>query len=92
MHQLIDMLSKRQKTNTIKKVARHDTDTGSPEAQVALLSRRIEELSTHLKTNRKDNHSRRGLIKMISDRRGHLKYLMNTDKKRYEKLVKALAL
>jgi small subunit ribosomal protein S15 len=86
------MLTKRQKTNTISKVARHDADTGSPEAQVALLSRRIEELSTHLKANRKDNHSRRGLIKMISDRRAHLKYLMTSDKKRYEKLVKSLGL
>ena len=86
------MLSKRQKTNTIKTVARHDTDTGSPEVQVAILSRKIVHLSTHLKTNRKDNHSRRGLIKMISDRRAHLKFLMNTDKKRYEKLVKSLAL
>jgi small subunit ribosomal protein S15 len=86
------MLTKRKKQNVINKVAMHDTDTGSPEVQVAILSKRIEELSGHLKINRKDNHSRRGLIQMISDRRAHLKYLMNNDKKRYEKLVKALEL
>jgi small subunit ribosomal protein S15 len=86
------MLTKRKKQNVINKVAMHDTDTGSPEVQVAILSKRIEELSSHLKTNRKDNHSRRGLIQMISDRRAHLKYLMGSDKKRCEKLVKALEL
>jgi small subunit ribosomal protein S15 len=86
------MLTKRKKQNAINKVSLHDTDTGSPEAQVAILSKRIEELSSHLKINRKDNHSRRGLIQMISDRRAHLKYLMTSDKKRYEKLVKALEL
>lgn len=86
------MLTPRKKQNVMKKVAVHDTDTGSPEVQVALLSKRIEELSAHLKTNRKDNHSRRGLIKMISDRRAHMKYLMRTDKKRYETLVSTLGL
>jgi small subunit ribosomal protein S15 len=86
------MLTKRQKTITIKKVAIHDTDTGSPEAQVALLSKRITELSDHLKVNRKDNHSRRGLIQMIANRRTHLKYLKATDAARYESLVSALDL
>ena len=86
------MLTKRQKTNTIAKVARHDKDTGSPEAQVALLTRRITELSDHLKQNRKDNHSRRGLIQMVADRRTHLKYLEATNKKRYTALVTKLGL
>lgn len=76
----------------ISKVSRHDTDTGSPEVQIAILSRRIEDLSGHLKTNRKDNHSRRGLIQMIADRRAHMKYLAKTNKKSYEKLVATLGL
>ena len=69
------MLSKRVKENEVKKTQRHDTDTGSPEAQVALLTRKINELSNHLRTHKKDFHSRRGLLQMVADRRKHLKYL-----------------
>jgi small subunit ribosomal protein S15 len=61
----------------------HDKDTGSPEVQIAILSKRIDDLAGHLKEHKKDNHSRRGLIKMVADRRNHLKYLENTDKERY---------
>lgn len=86
------MLSKRKKENAIKDVKRHDTDTGSPEAQVALLTRQIEELSKHLRTHKKDFHSRRGLLQMVADRRKHLKYLERKDKKAYEALIKQLGL
>ena len=69
------MLTKRVKENVLKDVKRHDTDTGSPEAQVALISRQIEDLSTHLRKHKKDFHSRRGLLQLVADRRSHLKYL-----------------
>ena len=72
------MLTKRKKPNEIGKAQRHETDTGSPEVQVALLTRRIEELSAHLDKNRKDLHSRRGLLGLVADRRKHLKYLEAT--------------
>ncbi|MGI9118159.1 MAG: 30S ribosomal protein S15, partial [Minisyncoccia bacterium] len=68
------MLTTKKKQNVIKKVQLHDTDTGSSPAQIAILSARIDELSGHLKKHKKDNHSRRGLIKMVADRRAHLKY------------------
>lgn len=86
------MLTKRQKTNAAKDVARHDTDTGSPEVQVALLSKQIDELSTHLKKHKKDFHSRRGLLQMVADRRKHLKYLERNDKKSYASVTKKLGL
>ena len=86
------MLSKRVKENTVKKTQRHDKDTGSPEAQVALLTRQIEELSTHLRKHKKDFHSRRGLLQMVANRRKHLKYLQMKDDKAYNKLVKELGL
>jgi small subunit ribosomal protein S15 len=86
------MLTKRQKANAMKKGQRHETDTGSPEAQVAILSRRIEELSSHLKKNNKDKHSRRGLLQMVANRRKHLKYLEKKNTKAYSKLVKELGL
>lgn len=76
----------------MKKGQRHETDTGSPEAQVAILSRRIEELSSHLKKNNKDKHSRRGLLQMVANRRKHLKYLEKKNTKAYSKLVKELGL
>ncbi len=76
----------------MKKAQRHDTDTGSPEAQVAILSRRIDELAGHLKKNNKDNHSRRGLLQMVANRRKHLAYLKKHDAKAYGKLVKTLGL
>ncbi|MBI5644693.1 30S ribosomal protein S15 [Candidatus Kaiserbacteria bacterium] len=86
------MLTKRKKLNEVKKGQRHDTDTGSPEVQVALLTRRIEELSAHLSKNNKDKHSRRGLLGLVADRRKHLKYLEENNKRMYGALVKKLGL
>lgn len=86
------MLTKRKKLNEMSKTRRHDTDTGSPEVQVALLTRRIEELSAHLSKNNKDKHSRRGLLGLVADRRKHLKYLEETNKRMYGSLVKKLGL
>ena len=86
------MLSKQKKANAIKEVKRHDTDTGSAEAQVALLTRQIEELAKHLKKHAKDFHSRRGLLQMVANRRKHLKYLERNDAKTYAKLVTKLGL
>ena len=70
----------------------HDTDTGSPEVQIAVLSKKIDELATHLKRHLKDKHSRRGLLQMVADRRTHLKYLETHDKKRHSAIVKKLGL
>ena len=84
------MLTKRKKLNEVIKVQRHDTDTGSPEVQVAILTRRIEELSAHLDKNRKDKHSRRGLLGLVADRRKHLTYLEKTNKRMYGSLVRKL--
>ncbi len=86
------MLTKRKKANEIGKTSRHATDTGSPEVQVAVLTRRIEELSVHLDKNRKDKHSRRGLLGLVADRRKHLKYLEANNKRAYGTLVKKLGL
>ena len=86
------MLTKRKKANEIGKVQRHDSDTGSPEVQIAVLTRRIEELSVHLDKNRKDKHSRRGLLGLVAARRQHLKYLESTNKRAYGTLVKKLGL
>ncbi len=86
------MLTKRKKAATIKEVAMHSTDTGSAEVQIAVLSKRIDELATHLKRHLKDKHSRRGLLQMVADRRTHLKYLETHDKKRHAAIVKKLGL
>ena len=86
------MLATKKKQTVIKKNRIHDTDTGSPEVQVAILSTKIIELTSHLKKHKKDNHSRRGLIKMVADRRTHLKYLERKDKTRYNALVKKMDL
>lgn len=86
------MLSKVKKANAIKDTKRHDTDTGSPESQVALLTRQIDELAKHLKKHKKDFHSRRGLLQMVADRRKHLKYLQRKDEKAYQGLLKKLGL
>ncbi len=85
-------LTKRKKQHAIKKTQTHEGDTGSPEVQVSLLSKKIDELSSHLKTHRKDVHSRRGLLQMVADRRKHLAYLKKKAPERYEKLVTALKL
>ena len=89
---MLAMLTKRKKTVAIKESALHERDTGSPEVQVALLSKKIDELALHLKKHLKDKHSRRGLLQMVADRRTHLKYLEGSDKKRYNALVKKLGL
>jgi small subunit ribosomal protein S15 len=84
------MLTIKKKQNIIKKSRLHDKDTGSPEVQIAILSKRIDELASHLKEHKKDNSSRRGLIKMVADRRGHLKNLEKTDKARHANQIKKL--
>ena len=86
------MLTTRKKNAAVKATQIHSTDTGSPEVQIAILSKRIEELTSHLKTHKKDNHSRRGLIQMVADRRVHLKYLANNHKDRYAEITKKLGL
>lgn len=86
------MLTKTKKTKIIKDVQVHDKDTGSPEVQVAILTKRIDELASHLKKNAKDNHSRRGLLQMVADRKAHMKYLEKKNPKRYSSLVKKLGL
>jgi small subunit ribosomal protein S15 len=86
------MLSKQKKVNAIKGAKRHEGDTGSPEVQISLLTRQIDELAKHLKKHGKDFHSRRGLLKMVADRRKHLKYLARKDEKSYTAIVKKLGL
>lgn len=76
----------------IQKFARHETDTGSPEVQVSLLTNRINQLTEHFKTHAKDHHSRRGLLKMVSQRRSLIKYLSRLDRERYKKLIGELGL
>lgn len=77
------MISKNKKTKIISKVKIHATDTGSPEVQVAVLTGRIEDLAEHLKVHKKDNHSRRGLLKLVSKRQAHMKYLQRKSPERY---------
>ncbi len=86
------MLTVRQKQNTVKEFKKHDTDTGSPAVQAALLTRSIEELALHLKKHRKDNHSRRGLLQMVGKRKRLLDYLSETDEKGYLATIKKLGL
>ena len=86
------MLTTKKKQAIIKKSQIHDKDTGSPEVQVAVISAAIDELAKHLKKHKKDNHSRRGLIKMVADRRTHLKYLEHKSKSRYNALMKKIEL
>lgn len=81
-----------RKENVIKKYKLHASDTGSPEVQIALFTERIEELSHHLTNNKKDNHSRRGLLGMVSKRKRLLTYLKRTDEKRYTAITKKLGL
>ncbi|MCX7881547.1 MAG: 30S ribosomal protein S15 [Patescibacteria group bacterium] len=80
------------KQKIIEKFAQKKGDTGSPEVQVALLTHKINKLVTHLEENKKDNHSRRGLLKVIAKRRRILNYLQKIDEKRYKKLVKELGM
>ncbi len=86
------MISNEKKTEIIKKYARSEGDTGSPEVQIAVLTERILELNEHLKANPKDHHSRRGLLKMVGQRRRLLAYLKDKDIERYRKLIEQLGL
>lgn len=84
------MLTKKKKQHVIQGTARHDTDTGSPEVQISLLTRKINDLASHLKKNPRDMHSRRGLLGMVADRRAHLKYLEGKDKRAHNAILKKL--
>lgn len=86
------MISKEKKTAIMKEYARFEGDTGSPEVQIAVLSARIAELTEHLKEHPKDNHSRRGMFKMVGQRRGLLSYLKSKDIVRYRALIEKLGL
>lgn len=86
------MLRTKKKTEIIKNYRTHEKDTGSSEVQIALLTKQIEELAKHLKKNPKDNHSRRGLLGMVSNRKKLLDYLNKTAKRRYTAVVKKLGL
>lgn len=86
------MISKEKKQAIMNEYARTPGDTGSPEVQVAVLTARINELTEHLKKNNKDHHSRRGLLKMVGQRRGLLAYLKKVDIERYRTLIDRLGL
>lgn len=86
------MISKEKKAEIMKAYARTEGDTGSPEVQIAILTERITELTEHLKINKKDHHSRRGLFKMVGQRRGLLAYLKKTDIERYRTLIERLGI
>ena len=86
------MISKEKKTQIIAEYGRKEGDTGSPEVQIALLTERIKELTEHLKVNQKDHHSRRGLLKMVGQRRGMLDYLKSKDIEAYRTLIETLGI
>ena len=86
------MISKEMKSEIIEKYKRDEKDTGSPEVQIAILTERINELTEHLKVHKKDNHSRRGLLKMVGKRRNLLNYLAKKDINRYREIVAKLGL
>jgi len=87
-----NMLSKTRKQKVVREAGIHGKDTGSPEVQIAILTKRIGELSTHLKEHKKDTHSRRGLLSMVADRQSHLRYLQKKNTRRYNAIVKKLEL
>ncbi len=86
------MLRKDEKTAVIEANRTHETDTGSPEVQVAILTKRINDLTEHLKVHKKDHHSRRGLLKMVGKRRNLLNYLKSKDIERYRTLIEKLGI
>lgn len=86
------MLTRTKKAKVIKELQVHDSDTGSPEVQIGILSRRIDELASHLKKHKKDNHSRKGLLQLVANRQTHMKYLQKKDPKRYNAVLKKLEL
>jgi len=85
-------LDKSAKEELIHNYARHEEDTGSPEVQIALLTQRITQLTDHLRTHKHDEHSRRGLLKLVGQRRRHLKYLSRKDPNSYRELIQRLGL
>jgi len=85
-------MDKARKQEIMVKYARHEGDTGSPEVQIALLTERIRELTDHLRIHKKDHHSRRGLLMMVGQRRGFLKYLADQDIERYRAIISKLGL
>ncbi|MBO8167740.1 MAG: 30S ribosomal protein S15 [Thermoanaerobacteraceae bacterium] len=85
-------ISPEKKQEIIEKYQLHDSDTGSPEVQIAILTERINHLTEHLKTHKKDHHSRRGLLKMVGKRRGLLNYLKEKDFERYRRIIEQLGL
>ncbi len=85
-------MDKEQKTSLINTYRRHPSDTGSPEVQIALLSGRISHLTEHLQAHKHDHHSRRGLLKMVGQRRRHLDYLKNNDLDRYRQVIDQLGI
>ncbi len=86
------MITKEQKADFVTKFGDNPNDTGKPEVQIAILSARIADLTKHLEMHKKDNHTRRGLIKLVSKRRKLLNYLMNNDINRYRQIISALSL
>ena len=86
------MITKEKKSEIIAAYGRTPSDTGSPEVQIAILTERIAELTEHLKINKKDHHSRRGLLKMVGQRRGLLDYLKKTDVESYRVLIERLGI
>lgn len=86
------MLSKEKKVSLVEKFRTHEKDTGSPEVQVSLLTERINQLTEHFKTHKKDHHSRRGLLKMVSQRRRLLDYVKGLSTTRYKKLIGELSI
>ncbi|MDK2836606.1 MAG: small subunit ribosomal protein [Thermosediminibacterales bacterium] len=85
-------LDKAKKDSIIEKYRLHESDTGSPEVQIAILTERINHLTEHLKEHKKDHHSRRGLLKMVGQRRGLLNYLKRKDIERYRSIIERLGL
>ena len=85
-------MEKELKTSIIENNRLHETDTGSPEVQIAILTERINQLTEHLKVHKKDNHSRRGLLKMVGKRRNLLNYLIKTDIERYRAIIQKLGI
>ena len=83
---------KEEKTEIIKAYAVHEGDTGSSEVQIAVLTKRINDLTEHLRTHKKDHHSRRGLLKMVGSRRSLLNYLQNSDIERYRSIIAKLGI
>ena len=83
---------KEEKTAIIQEYAMHEGDTGSPEVQIAVLTKRINDLTAHLKIHKKDHHSRRGLLKMVGQRRNLLNYLMRVDIERYRTIIAKLGI